>query len=122
MTYALASSSEKLPGYGICDGHLDLRLYQKGFWMAYTGNELKTHVSELLGISGTYLLVGIGAHDHYNHKKVINKYLKPSFDLIKGHNWPKVCFNFSSNSLGNFRTLNFKLFKFFCKNFFLAFC
>ena len=58
--------------------------------MAYTGNDLKNHISGLLDTPGTYLLVSIGVHDHFNHEKIINEYLKPSFDVLKGHKWPKV--------------------------------
>ena len=87
---ALAPTSKQLPGYGLCNGHLDTFFYQQGFWLANNGNDLKNHIADLLDEPGNYLIVGIGVHDRYNAKKIIAEYLKPAFETLSGHNWPKV--------------------------------
>ena len=86
----LALSSKELHGFGLCNGHLDTLMYLKGFWLANTGNDLKKHVELLLDEPGSYLVVNIGVHDQYNANKIIMQYLKPSFEVLSGHNWPKV--------------------------------
>ena len=87
---AAAVKSEQLRGNGVCNGHLNANIYREEFWMAYTGPNLTSHVETLLNQPGTYLIVGIGIHDRYNATKIIEEYLKPVFEILKGHEWPKV--------------------------------
>ena len=92
LASALVPDSNHLPGHGLCNGYLETLLYPLGYyWMAHTGNDLKKYIQEHLDEPGTYLIVGIGVHDSYDANKVIKQYLKPAFDTLKGHKWPKVC-------------------------------
>ncbi|CAK8678258.1 unnamed protein product [Clavelina lepadiformis] len=84
------SKSEAMPSPGICAGHIDTKIYLRGWYAAQYGKEFLSDAIEVLDEAGAFLLVGIGIHNQMDPQPVIRTFLKPVFDVLQGHKWPKI--------------------------------
>ena len=82
-----------MQGKDICRGNK--RGFSTSFVEAYSVKHVSVALStiqRLLGEPFSYVLLGIGIHDNFNSKSVIENYLEPIISAIssKGNGWPRL--------------------------------